>query len=268
MENEEEYIKGFEQFFDELSAGSTTGTVPEMKAQLLAFSKVRSTLATLEQKGLCVLSGYNPVRRYESALQKRKRSPDELDFVLRKEKFELQLDLKLHRTKEVYLMRQDLEKYLRVLRDGATTNKILVVWVDDDLPTLVMNLSTIQKYLSELQGERQTINSQLLEPLVDAIESTFARFMNVWIEPEEISITKEPYYDVQKLFGDSLKMKIENMKATSERRRLPDKKIAIESIVDSDIALLEQIFGEGRAEELSIEKVETKLKKMWGLGQE
>lgn len=268
MENEEEYIKGFEQFLDELSAGSTTGTVPEMKAQLLAFSKVRSTLATLEQKGLCVLSGYNPVRRYESALQKRKRSPDELDFVLRREGFELQLDLKLRRTKEIYLMRQDLEKYLRVLRDGATTNKILVVWVDDDLPALVMNLSAIQKYLSELQGERQTINSQLLEPLVDAIESTFARLMNVWIEPEEISITKEPYYDVQKLFGDSLKTKIENLKATSERRRLHDKKIAIESIVNSDITLLEQIFDEGRAEELSIEKVETKLKKMWGLGQE
>ena len=264
MENEEKYNEGLERFLDELSARSTTGTVSEMKAQLLAFSKVRSTLAILEQKGICVLSGYNPLKRYESTLQKRKRSPKEFDFVLRKETFELQLDVKLHRTKEIYLMRQDLENYLSVLRENAKTNEVLVVWVDDDLPTLTMNLSMIQKYLSTFQGNRQLINRQLLEPLVNAIDSTFARLMNVWIEPEEISIPKEPHYDVRKLFGDSLKAKIEDLKATSDRKRLPDKKIAIESIVGPDIALLEQIFDESRAEELSIEKVESKLKKLWG----
>ena len=64
MENEEKYNKDLERFLDELSARIATGSVSEMKAQLLAFSKVRSTLATLEHKGICVLSGYNPVRRY------------------------------------------------------------------------------------------------------------------------------------------------------------------------------------------------------------
>lgn len=259
MERKERNSTGIPQFFDELVARSATQTSAEMRSQLLAFTKVRSALSELELKGIQILEP-DFVERYELGLAKQQKPASALDFILRKENVELQLEVKCRRGKDILLLRQDFERYHTVLSNNAKTEEILITWVDSDLPSLMLDLSQIQKYLSG--GEQVSIEVSLLEPLLEAVMHTFERHRPDWSKAVEIALGKGPRYDARELFIESLKANIERLKATAEMRRYPDRKQVAQSISDSDIWNLERIFDESRTGKLTPEYVEEKLKQL------
>ncbi len=55
MQENDEDSKRINQFLDEIAARSKTQTAADMRAHLLAFSKIRSVLSKLELKGIKVL---------------------------------------------------------------------------------------------------------------------------------------------------------------------------------------------------------------------
>jgi len=261
MGKEAEYNTGITRFIEEIATTSLSGKASEMRAQLEAYTKVRAALSELRPVGVRIFELPDFVERYEFARAKKEYRPAELDFILRIENVELQIDVKYRPAKKIFLTQEDLQRYQQILALSAKTQEILIVWANGDLPTLAVNLSKIQKYLSSMKGERWFIQANLLQPLPDAIRAAFDRHMPVWIKPTEISVVKGLQYDVRELFRKALRAKIKGLKATSELRRYPDRKQVIESITDSDIKLLEQIFDASRAKEISMEYIETKLKR-------
>lgn len=261
MGKEEKYNTGITRFIEELAATSVSGTASDMRTRLEAYTKVRSSLSELRPSGVRIFELPDFIERYEFARAKKEYYPAELDFIVRNENVELQIDVKCRPTKSIFLMREDFQRYQHILALSAKTQEILIVWVNGDLPTLAVNLSKIQRYLSSMRGERWLIQARLLQPLPDAIRAAFDRHMPVWLKPTEISVAKGPQYDVRELFRKALRSKIGGLKATSELRRYPERKQVIDSITDSDIKLLEQIFDESQTKEISAEDIETKLKR-------
>lgn len=230
-----------------------------MRSQLLAFTKVRSALSELELKGIQVLEP-DFVERYELGLSKREKPASALDFILRKENVELQLEVKCRRDKEMSLLRQDFERYHTVLSNNAKTEEILITWVDGDLPTLALDLSQIQKYLSG--REKVSFEVSLLEPLLEAVMHAFERHRPDWSKAMEIALGKGPRYNARELFIEALRANIERLKATAEMRRYPDRKQVAQSISEADIRNLERIFDESRTGKVTPEYVEEMLRQL------
>jgi len=259
MDKKEEKGLGITQFLNELAARSTTQTSAEMRSQLLAFMKVRSALSELELKGIQILEP-DFVERYELDLSKREKPASALDFILRKENVELQLEVKYRKDKEMTLFRQDLERYHTVLSNNAKTEELLITWVDGDLPTLALDLSQIQRYLSGREEVSLEVSS--FEPLCEAVMHAFERHRPDWSKAVEIALGKGPRYDARQLFIEALRANIDKLKATAEMRRYPDRKQVAQSISESDIRNLERIFDESRTGKLTPEYVEGLLREL------
>lgn len=259
MDKKERKGLGITQFFNELVARSATQTAAEMRSQLLAFTKVRSVLSELELRGIQILEP-NFVERYQFGLSKRGKPASALDFILRKENVELQLEVKFRRDKELVLLRQDFTRYHTVLLNNAKTEEILITWVDGDLPTLPLDVSQIQKYMSG--QEKVFLEVSSLEPLLEAVMHAFERHRPDWSKAVEIALAKGPRYDARELFIEALRANIERLKATAEMRRYPDRKQVAQSLSESDIMNLEQIFDESRTGKLTPEYVEEMLRQL------
>lgn len=259
MSRKEEYNSGITRFIEELAATSLSETASDMRTRLEAYTKVRSVLSKLRSSGVRIFELPDFVDRYEFARGKKEYTPVELDFILRIENVELQIDVKSYPSKNIVLTRKDLQRYQQLLALNAKTQEILIVWVNRELPTLAVDLSKIQKYLLTMKGEGWPVPTEMLQPLPDAIKTAFNRHMSIWLKPADISVVKGPQYDVRELFGKALRSKIKNLKATSHMRRHLDKKQAIQSITDTDVQVLEHIFSEIQEKAIPTEDVEAKL---------
>jgi hypothetical protein len=259
MEENDEGSKGITQFLDEVAARSKTQTAAEMRAHLLAFSKVRSVLSKLELEGIQVLEP-DFVERYELDLSKRKEAKPALDFVLRKENVEIQLEVKYQEGKVVSLSIQDLRQYCDVLSNNSKTEEILVTWVGEELPTLALNLAQLQKYISK--ESQVSMEASSLKTLEEAVMDAFDRHMPDWYKAVKIAPGKGVRYDPKQLFVESLNANVAKIRATAETRRYADRKQVSESITDQDIRSLVQIYEEGRVSKLTPEYLEGRLKQI------
>ncbi len=259
MDEVNKYDAGITRFLEELSSTNLSDSASEIRSQLRAYTIVRSVLEEFKASGVRVFELPSYLERYESIRAQKSYPETELDFILRQENVELQLEVKCHSTETMSLTAKELQRYQQILSISAKTQEILVVWVNGDLPTLAIDLSRIQRYRSELKADSWHVPIGLLQPLSDAIKSVFDRHMPVWLKPLEISVVKGPKYDVYGLFKKALYAKIGELKATVDRRRYEDRKQAIESITESDIRLLEHIFSKNQAGGLAEEQIEKEL---------
>jgi len=259
MDKKERSEIGISKFLDELAASSTTQTANEMRTQLFAFTEVRSKLSELEQKGIQILEP-DFLQRYEVELEGEYKKRATLDFVLRNENVELQLEVKFPGDTGTSLIKQDFQRYYEVLSDNAKTEEILVTWVNGDFLTLSLDLSQIQRYLSE-EG-KVIIEASLLTPFPEAVQHAFDKYRPDWMRALRMVLGKVPRYDSRELFVEALRNNIEKLKKTAEMRRYADRKQAIESISNSDIEALEQIFDEGQISKLTVEYIDKRLKQL------
>lgn len=256
------YDAGINRFLEELSSTSLSGTASQMRSQLRAYAIVRSVLEKFRFSGVRVFELPSYLERYERSRAQKAYSETELDFMLRIENVELQLEVKCRSTETISLTINDLQRYQEILRISAKTQEILVVWVNEDLPTMAIDLSKIQRCLLEIKGTDWSVPKEALQPLPDAIKSAFDRHMPVWLKPSEISVIKGPRYDVHDLFKKALLARIQEFKNTIDRRRYEDRKQAINSITDFDVRVLEQIFDKCQLKELGEEQIEAEFRKL------
>jgi hypothetical protein len=251
------------RFLDEIAAGTGIKTATDMKAYLLAFSKIRLVLSLLESKGIQVLAP-NSVERYEENLSKKSSTKPTLDFVLRKENVEIQIEIKYQQTKDISLRIRDLQHYYEVLSNNSKTEEIMVTWVVEGFPTLTLDLAQLQKYLLR---EKQLITIEIasLKPLFEAVTSAFDRHMPDLYKTVGIESVKGARVDPRQLFVESLFVNTEKIKAAGEARRSEDRRRVSESITNQDIKELEQIFDEVRVGRLTLDGIEEKLKQMASL---
>jgi hypothetical protein len=259
MQENDEKSKEIIQFLDEIAARSKTETAAEMRAHLLAFSKIRSVLSKLELKGIQVLEP-DSIERYEVDLSERKAAKSALDFVLRKENVEIQLEVKYREGKDISLSIQDLRQYYEVLSNNSKTEEILVTWVGEELPTLALNLAQLQKYISK--GNQISVEASSLKKLEEAAMVAFDRHMPDWYKAVKIAPGKGVRYDPKQLFVESLTANVVKIKEMAETRRYADRKQVSESITEQDVRSLVQIYDEGLAGKLTPERIEEKLKQI------
>ncbi len=259
MQENDEDSKRINQFLDEIAARSKTQTAADMRAHLLAFSKIRSVLSKLELKGIQVLES-DLIERYELDLSKRKGTKLALDFILRKENVEIQLEVKYRESKDIFLSAQDISRYSEVLSNNSKAEEILVTWVGTELPTLRLDLAQLQRYIS--QGDKISVEASSLKTLEEAVMDAFDRQMPDWYKTVKIPPGKAVRYDPRQLFVASLMKNMQKIKATAEKRRSADRKQVGESITDQDIQSLVQIYEEGTVNKLTPEYVEERLKQI------
>lgn len=264
MQENDEKSREIVQFLDEIAARSKTETAAEMRAYLVAFSKVRSVLSRLELKGIQVLEP-DTLERYEVDLSKQQETKSALDFILRKENVEIQLEVKYREKKDrekkdLYLSIQDLRHYCEVLYNNSKTEEILVTWVGDELPTLALNLAQLQRYISK--KNQISVEVSLLRTLEEAVMDAFDRHMPDWYKAVAIAPGKGTRYDPKQLFVEALTANVAKIKAMAEKRRYTDRKQVSESITDQDIRNLMQIFDEGQTVRLPSKHIEERLRQI------
>ncbi len=259
MHHDDEESKGITQFLEEMASSGRTETAADMRAHLLAFSKIRSVLSKLELKGVQVLEP-DSIERYEVDLSKRKEAKPALDFVLRKENVEIQLEVKYRERKDISLSIQDLRQYYEILSNNSKTEDILVTWVGEELPTLALNLAQLQKYISK--GKQISVEASSLKKLEETVIDVFDRHMPDWYKAIQIPPGKGVRYDPKQLFVESLTANVVKIKEMAETRRYADRKKASESITDQDVQSLVQIYDEGRVGKLTPERIEERLKQI------
>jgi hypothetical protein len=259
MEEIDEGSKEIAQFLDEVAARSKTQTAAEMRAHLLAFSKVRSVLSKLELEGIQVLEP-DFIERYELDLSKGTGTKSVLDFVLRKENVEIQLEVKYRESKDISLSIQDLHLYYEVLSNNSKTEEILITWANEKLPTLALDLAQLQRYISK--GKHVSVETSSLRTLEEAVKDAFDRHMPDWYKVVKIAPGKGVRYDPKQLFVESLNANVAKIRATAEMRRYADRKQVSESITNQDIRSLVQIYEEGRVSKLTPEYLEERLRQI------
>lgn len=259
MQENDERSREIVQFLDEIAARSKTETAVEMRAYLVAFSKVRSILSRLELKGIQVLEP-DTLERYEVDLSKKQETKSALDFILRKENVEIQLEVKYREKKDLCLSIQDLRHYCEVLGNNSKTEEILVTWVGDELPTLALNLAQLQRYISK--KDQISVEVSLLRTLEEAVMDAFDRHMPDWYKAVDIAPGKGTRYDPKQLFVEALTANVAKIKAMAEKRRYTDRKQVSESITDQDIRNLMQIYDESQTIRLSSEHIEERLRQI------
>jgi len=123
-------------FLRDLSIELKSKDFEEMRLRLLAFDRVDSVLASLrEEDGIQVYRGADVVEEYE-----RSRRGEEvpithytLDYIVRKDNVELQLEVKLPPVNGFYITGQSVEQYHRILGANSKTEEIVLVWATEDL---------------------------------------------------------------------------------------------------------------------------------------
>ena len=146
------------------------------------------------------------------------------------------------------------------MSNNSKTEEILVTWVGEELPTLALNLAQLQKYISK--GTQISVEASSLKKLEEIVMDAFDRHMPDWYKAVEIPPSKGVRYDPNQLFVESLTANVVKIKEMAETRRYADRKQVSESITDQDVQSLVQIYDEGRAGKLTLERIEEKLRQI------
>jgi len=101
----------FSKLLRDLSIELKSSDLEEMRLMLLAFDRVDSVLASLrEELGMQVYRGVDVVEQYERSRRKEEvpTQPKALDYIVRKDNVELQLDVKAIPREGFYIAGEDL----------------------------------------------------------------------------------------------------------------------------------------------------------------
>lgn len=245
MTNEEKHELEIDQSLDEHAVRGVSENAYDMRRRLFALIAIRSKLMELSTNNIQVLE---PGQSGAHAMK------TTLDFILRNENVELQLEIRYPDNDKLSLNIEDFQRYRKIFMENAKTEEILITWDNQKLEALPLNLAQIENYLAK--GEQLIdIDKTSLAPLIEAIECTFEKHRPDWIRETPIELGEVSRLDLHELFSEALRENIKRMKATAETRRYEDRKKALESISEYDIKQLEDIFDKNRISELTAEDI-------------
>jgi len=253
----------FDRFFEYVLAQSKSDRTEQMTAYVAAFERVRTQLSALEQEGVCVLRGYDIAEEYERGLTKGEvTARARLDYVVRKDTVELQIDVKLAPSDGFALMKGDFGRYRSTLHANAKTEEIVIVWATADLLAISLGFAEVEEHLRLGADESILFDRDALHPLDDVIRAALARNRPVLVRDFEIRSLERPEFDLLGFFAEKLESHVQRLRDTADRRTYPGRKEAIQSISPVDTRLLKEILTESCSRELSIEELRVHLEKL------
>lgn len=246
------------RFLEEISARSKYELSSTENEHIAAMTILRSALSELAGEDIQLIDGANIVSSYKALLTKTEYKPQCLDFILRKHNLELQIEVKLKTGKRKSIKIADIKRYKDILRKNTTTDEILVVWVENQFPTLVMDYGRVLHYLD---SNEETIHIDIgdLKPLADAIADIIERHRHTWIRQVELDKERVGAKDSEAIFHNELVKNIGSLADSESRRRYAETKEAVKYISKVNINKLEQLFKEIKRGNLAQDEIENKL---------
>jgi len=253
----------FDRFFEYVLAQSKSDRAEQLTSYVAAFERVRAQLSAFEREGVCVLRGYDIAEEYERGLARPEvAARPRLDYVVRKDTVELEIDVKLAPSDGFVLRKGDFARYRRTLCANAKTEEVVVVWATADLLAISLGLVDIEERLRPDVDESISFDRNALGSLNDVIRVALARNRPVLVRDFEIRLLERPEFDLMGFFSERLESHIQRLQDTVDRRTYPGRKEAIQSISPFDTRLLKEILTESCSRELSNEDLRGRLEKL------
>lgn len=251
----------FSKLLRDLSIELKSSDLEEMRLMLLAFDRVDSVLASLrEELGMQVYRGVDVVEQYERSRCREElpTQPKALDYIVRKDNVELQLDVKAIPREGFYIAGEDLEQYARILGANPKTEEIVLVWATEELDSIAFGLDEVRKWLMQ-NSEQVTIPKRQVRPLNETIVAVFDSHRRVLGEPEVLREMRKVEFDLTEAFSRALQAKLDDLRDSAQRRQRPDRIMAIHSISESDRKQIEAIFSRSQKHDLEFDDLKAQI---------
>ena len=254
----------FGDFLRDLSIELKSKDLEEMRLRLLAFDRVDSVLASLrEEDGIQVYRGVDVVEEYE-----RSRRGEEvplphhaLDYIVRKDNVELQLEVKLSPQDGFFIDGENAERYHAILWANSKTEEIVLAWATEEIDSVALGLDDVRNYLLEWKrrAEPIRIEEEHLKPLRETIIAAFRRHRPIFQEPTDIREMRRIEFDLSEAFSKILDAELDELRDSAERRRARERMLAIRSISESDKKQIQSLFSDSQMQDLEFDDLKARI---------
>lgn len=250
-------------FLRDLSIELKSKDFEEMRLSLLAFDRVDEVLTSLrEEYGIQVRRGADVVEEYRRSRQELEEpvTHHTLDYIVRKDNVDLQLEVKLPPMNGFYITGQSIEQYHRILAANPRTEEIVLVWATEELDSVALGLDDIGNYLLHWRQKAQPmrIAEKQLRPLKETITAAFEGRRLILQKPTDIREMRRIEFDLSEAFSKILDAELDKLRDSAERRT-PDRMSAIRSISESDRKQIQMLFSDGQTRDLELDELRTRI---------
>lgn len=258
--NAQQDVTRFSDFLRDLSIELKSKDIEEMRFKLLAFDRVDEVLTTLRKDfGTQIFRGIDVVEEYRKSHQEldEQFSYYTLDYIIRKDNVELQLEVRLLPSKGYYLEPESFEQFNKVLEVNQKTEEIIVTWATKELASIALNFGEIRNYI--MQGLEAEIAQERLCPMRETIIAAFERHRRIFLKPTDIQEMRRIKFNLSDTFSKILFSKLDNLVESAEKRRARDRTLAIQSITESDIEQIQKVFSRSQLKELELNELKEQI---------
>ena len=250
-------------FLRDLSIELKSEDFEETRLRLLAFDRVDEVLASLrEEDDIQIYRGADVVEDYRRSRQQEEPiTYHALDYIVRKDNVELQLEVKIPPYDDFFIDNQNAQRYHAILGANSKTEEIVLVWATEELDSVALGLDDIRGYLSYLRKKAEPIRiaEEQFKRLRDTIIAAFERHRPIFQKPTGIQDLRSIEFNLSEAFFKILEIKLNDLIDSAERRRVPERVRAIQSISQSDKKQLEKLFSDGQLRDLEFDELKTRI---------
>jgi len=180
-------------------------------------------------------------------------APSNLDYLIRKGEIEIQVDVLLPPSNGFSLPRTAMEQYSRVMLGNPKTQAIIVVWATEQLESIVFEIGQILHWLET--GEQQiSIAPEHVRPVSETLGAVLQKHELKFCRDEDLKKVSRAEFDLLEAFRHSLAERHQHLVKTAGRR-IRERRLAIESIAETEIASLADLVVQCIDERLSLEEL-------------
>lgn len=169
--------------------------------------------------------------------------PGTLDYLIRKGEVEIQMDLMLPPSNGFSLARESMQQYSRVMSGSPKTRAIIVVWATEELESVVFEVGQIRNWL-EAKDEKISISAEDLRPLDEILQPILRKYEPSFWRAEELQERRTTEFDFWEACRDSLIENYRQLVESAPRKRIEERRLAIESIAESEVATLADLLAQ------------------------
>lgn len=248
-------------FLRNLSIELNSKDLEELRLRLLAFDNVEAVLDSLVRDDkIQVYRGADVVEDYKRSRQEKKEpiKYQNLDYIIRKNNVELQLEVNLPPSNGFSVDTENIKQYYRVLEANPRTEEIVVVWFTEELDSIAFDFSEIRHYFIHIKDKEESIKitPDRLNPLVKTITLAFEKYRPLFHKMTDIRDIKKIEFDLSEAFSNSLTSHLDELKSSAKRRKVLERRLAIQSITDDDAQQMQRILSESLLSDLDFDDLE------------
>jgi len=222
---------------------------------LRAFDRIDDLLESLSD-GIQVYRGLGALQlqppRPEEGVERA--VPGTLDYLIRKGEVEIQMDLMLPPSNGFSLPHETMQQYSRVMSGNPKTRAIIVVWATEQLESVVFEVGQVRHWL-EAKDRKISISLEDLCPLDETLQLVWRKYEPTFWREEELQERRRTEFDLLEALGHSLVENYRQLVESAPRKKIEERRLAIESITESEVGTLADLLAQYIDGRLSSEKL-------------